>query len=73
MSSSTNAHSVERRRCRKCPNGYQKLWTSGTSRNPNRKFWKCKDCQAFDWYDDDQWAEDRKGNDSYNDILIGEI
>ena len=73
MSSGTSANSLEWRRCHKCPNGYQKLWTSTTAKNPNRKFWKCKDCLAFDWDDDDQWVENEKSHEPCNDILLGEI
>ena len=73
MSSSTRANSKERRRCRKCPGGYQKLWTSSTSRNPNRKFWKCKDCLAFDWDDDDQGVEDQKSKQLNYAVLPTEI
>ncbi|ESR60042.1 hypothetical protein CICLE_v10018103mg, partial [Citrus x clementina] len=42
--------------CEKCCND-KILRTSRTRENPNRKFWKCKGCRAFEWDDDRKNSE----------------
>ena len=67
--------------CEKCSNSNKVLRISRTRENPNRKFWKCKGCGAFEWdddrksseYNDFEGMEDRSMNENKIDILLGEV
>ena len=43
------------------------LFTSHTTKNSNRKFWKCRVYKNF------QWAKDRKFSDEKIDLLVEEV
>ena len=66
--------------CEKCCND-KILRTSRTRENPNRKFWKCKGCGAFELDDDRKnseytvcrGVEDRNMNEIKIDLLLGEV
>ncbi|ESR57462.1 hypothetical protein CICLE_v10022826mg [Citrus x clementina] len=81
MSSSTSEIQTEVKACDKCCNNNKVLRTSRTKENPNRRFWKCKGCGAFEW--DDDWKssecndfrgmEDRIINKNKIDMLLAEV
>ncbi|KDO67836.1 hypothetical protein CISIN_1g041503mg [Citrus sinensis] len=66
MSSSTNESRNSLQVCNEC-GGQIELFTSHTTKNPNRKFWKCRVCKNF------QWAEDRKFSNEKIDLLVEEV
>ncbi|KAK9190274.1 hypothetical protein WN943_018877 [Citrus x changshan-huyou] len=79
--SSTSENRTRVKACEKCSNSNKVLRISHTRENPNRKFWKCKGCGAFEWDDDRKSSEcndfggmeDRSMNESKIDILLGKV
>ena len=53
ISSSTNETQNSLQICNKYGDQME-LLTSCTTKNPNRKFWKCRGCKNFQWTEDDK-------------------
>ena len=66
MSSSTNETRNSLQICNECGEQME-LFTSCTTKNPNRKFWKYRGCKNF------EWVEDRKSCKEKIDLLVEEV
>ena len=66
MSSNTSENRSSLQMCNGCGD-HMEILTSHTKKNPNRKFWICRECNNF------QWAEDRKPSEGKINLLADEV